>query len=145
MPALALAPLSLRGHGRPCRRRAARSIWSALLDFRAQCDTLADGLRHAKASEVALDDNESLEDALEAADPDDPASWGKVKPRMLTFGPPELFFASLRAALGTPASDGLAAMAREHTVRADSDNPFNAPNYDITTTSKLEWCAELEP
>ena len=126
------------------------TIWNAIESFREQCDMLAAGLAAADA-EAQLVAVAEAEDAATGADPfetvdaDDPATWAKVQPRMLTFGSGELFFSSLREAVGNPAMDGLAAMAREHTVRLDSDLKFNAPNYNITTTSKLEWYLVADP
>ena len=125
-------------------------IWEATVSFKEQCDMLAKGLAKAEAQAQRLRDEKAADDAagidpFETIDLDDPSTWGKAQPRLLTYGPPRLFFSSLREAIGGPASDGLVAMAREHTVRADSNLKFNAPNYDITTTSKLEWYIVAEP
>ena len=125
----------------------AHEIWTGARQFKEQCDMLAQGLVNASKLEAEQATHESMHafDELDAVDFDDVSTWPQTEARMLTYGPPRLFFATLRQAVGSPATDGLAAMTREHTARRDSDVQFTAPNYDITTTSKLEWYLVAEP
>jgi len=70
---------------------------------------------------------------------------GTVGTRTLTFGGPDLYYESMMDLVGTPAMDGLVGMRREHTICADSQVKFTAPNYGITTTSRVEWFLVADP
>ena len=118
-------------------------VWDAVVDFKAQCDLLAEGARRARDEQDRIE--AMLADDSVEVDCDDPSTWGKMQPRLLTFGQPSLFFSTLSDAVGRCAADGLIGMTREHTVRPDSDLKFCAPNYNIQTTSKLEWYIVAEP
>ena len=61
--------------------------------------------------------------------------------RALRLAPPHIFHHSLREVVGTPGTDGVAAMAREHTLAADSLTTFCAAQHQVLTTSQLEWYA----
>lgn len=121
-------------------------IGDALSEFKTQCDELAEG--KARTSEIAA---AAIVAAAAATVPneidfEDPETFAKeAASRLLVFGPRPLYYSSLRDFIGSPASDGLAAMGREHTVQADSDLDFVAPNHDIRTTSKVEWYIVTDP
>jgi hypothetical protein len=55
------------------------------------------------------------------------------------------FFGGLEGIVGAPSPKVEAAMAAEHTEREDSQEEFNTPNYDVTTTSAVEWRFVAEP
>ena len=117
-------------------------IWDAVRAFSEQCISLAEG--KARAREIAANAKKVDENA--EPDMNDPETFtASPALRKLTYGPPHLFHSTLRDSVGSPSIDGLAAMCREHTVQADSDVEFLAPNYEIRTTSKLEWYIVADP
>ena len=137
----------------PLLEKLTETIWSAIRDFKTQCDSLAEGKARAREIEAAVAAEEAAEQeaaltsgVVQEIDFDNPETFAKEQAaRLLVYGPPPLFHSSLRDIVGSPASDGLSAMAREHTVQADSDVEFVAPNYDIRTTSKVEWYIVADP
>ena len=58
---------------------------------------------------------------------------------LLSYSGLDTFFAGLEGKIGAPSPDARAAMAAEHTERADSDEDFHTDNYGVTTRSSVEW------
>jgi len=63
----------------------------------------------------------------------------------LSFGRTPSFFAGLSGLVGLPAADLGQGMHDEHTDAADSDDALHAPNYDTTTSARVEWWFVVEP
>jgi len=78
-------------------------------------------------SQIGEPDDEDLS-ASELHDSEMIESCGTVGTRTLTFGGPDLYYESMMDLVGTPAMDGLVGMRREHTICADSQVKFTAPN-----------------
>ena len=55
------------------------------------------------------------------------------------------FFGGLEARIGAPDPKIYESMAREHTREADSLNEFEADNYGVMTTPRVEWWFVAEP
>ena len=128
----------------PLLNTLASTIWSAAREYKEQMDMLAAARERAAAEKDANTDADvDVDDP--AIDWDDPATFEKLQGRMLTFGKAKHFFASFRDTLGSPATDGLSGMAREHVAASDAAIPFTAPNYNINTTSRLEWYLVADP
>ena len=53
--------------------------------------------------------------------------------------------ASLERLLGPPSPNLLEAMRRDHCASADSFIYFQSPNYDVSTTSQIEWLFVADP
>lgn len=51
------------------------------------------------------------------------------------------FFSGLEAVVGAPTPQVYMGMKRDHCDCEDSVIPFDTPNYKMTTTSRIEWCA----
>ena len=111
----------------PLLEELTTAIWKGVERFTKSLDMVAAGIARRKEK---FDGPVTLEDAKDNAD---------SKLRQLTYGPTRKYYDSLRQLVGSPGTDGLAAMAREHVAADDSDLDFIAPNYNIKTTSRLEW------
>lgn len=61
------------------------------------------------------------------------------------FGDIGTFFGGLEQLLGPPSPQLLETMQHEHCNVADSHKPFTPPNYEITTTSCIEWSFVNDP
>jgi len=109
------------------------AIWSAVQELTTQLDGLAKGLEKVR------------QDATEHGDDDDADRFRNDLFRGLPLGNAQMLNTSLGDAVGHPSVDGLAAMAREHIAREDADVKFVEPNYEITTSSKLEWFIVNDP
>ena len=55
------------------------------------------------------------------------------------------FFSGLEAVVGAPSPQVYDGMKREHCRMDDSIEPFNTPNYKMTTTSRIEWWFVADP
>ena len=64
---------------------------------------------------------------------------------MLSYGDLNTFYGGLEGKIGAPNPKVREAMAAEHKEQADSQETFTTDNYDITTTSALEWRFVAEP
>ena len=64
---------------------------------------------------------------------------------MLSYGSLETFFGGLEGIIGSPNPNVQEAMEKEHTQRDDSDNKFTTSNYDLTTSSRMEWAFVYTP
>lgn len=58
---------------------------------------------------------------------------------MLEYGSLSVFFGGLEALVGSPNPKVRATMAEEHSARSDSAREFTTSNYDLRTTSAVEW------
>ena len=63
----------------------------------------------------------------------------------LEFGTLKHFFGGLESAGGSPSPRVREGMAAEHTGRDDADVEFCVDNYNITTTSRIEWYFVADP
>ena len=64
---------------------------------------------------------------------------------MLSYGSLDTFFGGLEGIIGSPNPNVQEAMEKEHTQRDDSDNKFTTSNYDLTTSSRMEWAFVYTP
>lgn len=120
-------------------------IWTAVKTFGSQLDLIAKGIAERQAEEDEEMDELHASTGAESIDWDDPNKFMKKAPRKLIYAPVDKFYSTLNENIGEAAAGGLMTMAREHTVRDDADIDFIAPNYNILTTSKLEWYLVAEP
>lgn len=63
----------------------------------------------------------------------------------LSFGGMDTFFGGLEKLLGSPSSNLVEAMKREHCGMLDSELWFTTPNYSVETTSQIEWYFVADP
>ena len=71
--------------------------------------------------------------------------WREAGARELSFGGTAAFRAGLEALIGLPHPRLMQAMQREHCLMNDSCAVFETPNYQIRTTSEVEWHFVVEP
>ena len=64
---------------------------------------------------------------------------------MLEYGSLSVFFGGLEGLVGSPNPKVMAAMTEEHSARGDSTRDFTTSNYDLRTTSALEWAFVATP
>ena len=64
---------------------------------------------------------------------------------MLEYGNLKVFFRGLEGLVGSPNPNVMAAMAEEHTAGVDVTHEFTTGNYDLTTTSAIEWAFVATP
>ena len=64
---------------------------------------------------------------------------------MLEYGSLKVFFGGLEGLVGSPNPNVMAAMAEEHTAGVDATREFTTGNYDLTTTSAIEWAFVATP
>lgn len=60
-------------------------------------------------------------------------------PKVLFYDGLNTFFGGLEGIIGSPSSDVQKAIMEEHMSRHNAYKNFNAPNYNVTTTSHYEW------
>ena len=63
----------------------------------------------------------------------------------LQFGGMDTFYGGLERLLGPPSPNLLEAMRRDHCASRDSFVYFNSANYDVHTTSQIEWLFVVDP
>ena len=64
---------------------------------------------------------------------------------MLEYGSLNTFYSGLEGLVGSPSSKVTKAMEREHTAASDSHREFTTSNYDLRTTSGVEWAFVATP
>ena len=64
---------------------------------------------------------------------------------MLEYGSLSVFFGGLEGLVGSPNPMVMEAMAGEHSARSDSERDFTTSNYDLRTTSAVEWAFVATP
>ena len=64
---------------------------------------------------------------------------------MLEYGSLSVFFGGLEGLVGSPNPMVMEAMAGEHSARSDSTRDFTTSNYDLRTTSAVEWAFVATP
>ena len=64
---------------------------------------------------------------------------------MLEYGSLSVFFGGLEGLVGSPNPKVMAAMTEEHSARGDSTRDFTTSNYDLRTTSAVEWAFVATP
>ena len=64
---------------------------------------------------------------------------------MLEYGSLRVFFGGLEGLVGSPNPKVMAAMDEEHSARSDSTRDFTTSNYDLRTTSAVEWAFVATP
>ena len=65
--------------------------------------------------------------------------------RLLNYSGLEAFFGGLERIVGSPKPNVIEAMAADHCESVDSKEDFTANNYEVTTTSEMEWRFVAEP
>ena len=64
---------------------------------------------------------------------------------MLEYGSLSVFFGGLEGLVGSPNPKVMASMTEEHSARGDSTRDFTTSNYDLRTTSAVEWAFVATP
>ena len=64
---------------------------------------------------------------------------------LLNYSGLEAFFGGLERIVGSPKPNVIEAMAADHCESVDSKEDFTANNYEVTTTSEMEWRFVAEP
>ena len=64
---------------------------------------------------------------------------------MLEYGSLSVFFGGLEGLVGSPNPKVMEAMVGEHSARSDSERDFTTSNYDLRTTSAVEWAFVATP
>ena len=64
---------------------------------------------------------------------------------MLEYGSLSVFFGGLEGLVGSPNPKVMEAMTEEHSARSDSERDFTTSNYDLRTTSAVEWAFVATP
>ena len=131
------APRAELEYARGLARVGSREAVLALLVQHGALETLAEqiwcGLQNLAAARAAT--GLELHDKFVA----DPSSC------VMTFGGLDTYFAGLEGLVGPPSANILSAMSQEHCCGPDAKAVFETKNYEIETTSEVEWWFVHDP